>query len=172
MPITLTPYSNLLAFRLGENIIFSNFSSIKCNFTQIDDSVEIEVSLCAVFNDEILPICQDLAVIDFPHSRIDFDNKSFYSDVYYDNIPCDNLFTELYDPECAIFVIDISALISNGNNIAPSLQSDVTAKEMKFIKRVIGKKHTNTKYQVIDLKPLLLGLEKYIKDKFIIPIVN
>ena len=171
MAITLTPYFNLRAFRLGENIVFSNLTNIKCYFTQFDDRVEVEISLCAVHNDA-LSICQDLAVIDFPHSRIDFDNDNFYSDISICDIWCVNILTEQYVPDEEFFVIDISNLIPKRNNVAPSLQSQTTTEENYFIKRVIGENRPDVEYQVIDLNLILSGLEDYIKDNLIIPIIE
>lgn len=172
MAITLSPYFSLRAFRLGENIVFSNFSNLKCYFTQFDDRVEIEVSLCAFLNGDILPNCQDLAVIDFPNSRIDFDNDNFYSDISICDIWCGNILTEQYVPDEEFFVIDISNLIPKRNNVAPSLQSKLTADEMEFVKRVIGENRADVEYQVIDLNLILSGLESYIKDNLITPIVD
>lgn len=172
MAITLTPYFNLRAFRLGENIVFSNLSNLKCYFTQFDDRVEIEVSLCAVLYDDVFPSCQDLAVIDFPHSRIDFDNDNFYSDISICDIWCGNILTEQYVPDEEFFVIDISNLIPKRNNVAPSLQSQTTTEENDFIKRVIGENRPDVEYQVIDLNLILSGLEDYIKDNLIIPIIE
>ena len=171
MAITLTPYFNLRAFRLGENIVFSNLTNIKCYFTQFDDRVEVEISLCAVHNDA-LSSCQDLAVIDFPHSRIDFDNDNFYSDISICDIWCGNILTEQYVPDEEFFVIDISNLIPKRNNVAPSLQSQTTTEENDFIKRVIGEKKSDVEYQVIDLNLILAGLENYVKDNLIIPITD
>ena len=171
MAITLTPYFNLRAFRLGENIVFSNLTNIKCYFTQFDDRVEVEISLCAVHNDA-LSSCQDLAVIDFPHSRIDFDNDNFYSDISICDIWCDNILTEQYVPDEEFFVIDISNLIPKRNNVAPSLQSQTTTEENDFIKRVIGENRPDVEYKVIDLNLILSGLEGYIKDNLIIPIIE
>lgn len=171
MAITLTPYFNLRAFRLGENIVFSNLTNIKCYFTQFDDRVEVEISLCAVYNDA-LSSCQDLAVIDFPHSRIDFDNDNFYSDISICDIWCGNILTEQYVPDEEFFVIDISNLIPKRNNVAPSLQSQTTTEENNFIKRVIGENRPDVEYQVIDLNLILSGLEDYIKDNLIIPIIE
>lgn len=171
MAITLTPYFNLRAFRLGENIVFSNLTNIKCYFTQFDDRVEVEISLCAVHNDA-LSSCQDLAVIDFPHSRIDFDNDNFYSDISICDIWCGNILTEQYVPDEEFFVIDISNLIPKRNNVAPSLQSQTTTEENDFIKRVIGENRPDVEYQVIDLNLILSGLEGYIKDNLIIPIIE
>jgi hypothetical protein len=171
MAITLTPYFNLRAFRLGENIVFSNLTNIKCYFTQFDDRVEVEISLCAVHNDA-LSSCQDLAVIDFPHSRIDFDNDNFYSDISICDIWCGNILTEQYVPDEEFFVIDISNLIPKRNNVAPSLQSQTTTEENDFIKRVIGENRPDVEYQVIDLNLILSGLEDYIKDNLIIPIIE
>lgn len=167
MAITLTPYFNLRAFRLGESIVFSNFSNLKCYFTQFDDRVEVEVSLCAVLNDDVFSSCQDLAVIYFPNSRIDFDNDNFYSDISICNIWCGNILTEQYVPDEEFFIIDISNLIPMRNNIIPALQSKSTADEIEFIKRVIGKKRFDAEYQVIDLNLILSGLENYIKDNLI-----
>lgn len=172
MAITLTPYFNLRAFRLGKNIVFSNFSNLKCYFTQFDDRVEVEVSLCAVLNDDVFSSCQDLAVIDFPNSRIDFDNDNFYSDISICDIWCGNILTDQYVPDEEFFIIDISNLIPMRNNVAPPLQSKLTADEMEFVKRVIGKKRSDVEYQVIDLNLILSRLENYIKDNFIIPIIN
>lgn len=171
MAITLTPYFNLRAFRLGENIVFSNLTNIKCYFTQFDDRVEVEISLCAVHNDA-LSSCQDLAVIDFPHSRIDFDNDNFYSDISICNIWCGNILTEQYVPDEEFLVIDISNLIPKRNNVAPSLRSQTTTEENDFIKRVIGENRPDVEYQVIDLNLILSGLEGYIKDNLIIPIIE
>lgn len=171
MAITLTPYFNLRAFRLGENIVFSNLTNIKCYFTQFDDRVEVEISLCAVHNDA-LSSCQDLAVIDFPHSRIDFDNDNFYSDISICDIWCGNILTEQYVPDEEFFVIDISNLIPKRNNVALSLQSQTTTEENDFIKRAIGENRADVEYQVIDLNLILSGLENYIKDNLIIPIAN
>ena len=170
MAITLTPYFNLRAFRLGKNIVFSNFSNLKCYFTQFDDRVEVEVSLCAVLNDDVFSSCQDLAVIDFPNSRIDFDNDNFYSDISICDIWCGNILTDQYVPDEEFFIIDISNLIPKRNNVPPPLQSKLTADEMEFVKRVIGKKRFDAEYQVIDLNLILSGLENYIKDNLITPI--
>lgn len=172
MAITLTPYFNLRAFRLGKNIVFSSLSNLKCYFTQFNDHVEVEVSLCAVLNDDVFPSCQDLAVIDFPNSRIDFDNDNFYSDISICDIWCENILTEQYVPDEEFFVIDISNLIPKRNNVAPSLQSQTTTEENDFIKRVIGEKKSDVEYQVIDLNLILAGLENYVKDNLIIPITD
>lgn len=172
MAITLTPYFNLRAFRLGENIVFSNLSNLKCYLTQFNDRVEIEVSLCAVLNDDVLPSCQDLAVIDFPNSRIDFDNDNFYSDISICNIWCGNILTDQYVPDEGFFIIDISNLIPKRNSVAPSLQSQTTTEENNLIKRVIGENRPAVEYQVIDLNLILSGLEGYIKDNLIIPIIE
>lgn len=172
MAITLTPYFNLRAFRLGKNIVFSNLTNIKCYFTQFEDSAEVEVSLCAVLNDDVLPRCQDLAVIDFPNFRIDFDNDNFYSDISICDIWCENILTEQYVPDEEFFIIDISNLIPKRSNVALSLQSKLTADEMEFVKRVIGENRPDAEYQVIDLNLILSGLEGYIKDNLIIPIIE
>lgn len=172
MSITLTPYFNLRAFRLGENIVFSNLSNLKCYFTQNGNDIDVEVSLCGNLNGEVLPNCQDLAVIDFTNSYIKFNADVCYDAMLIHNISCDNIETEQFPPDEAYIVIDISNFIPQRDDAILPAQSQATPEEIEFIKRVIGENRTDVKYQVIDLNLILSGLESYIKDNLIIPIVD
>ena len=96
--LTLTPYLNLRAFRLGESIVFSDLSSLKCYFTQTGNNVTVEVSLCNYFNYEFLPNSQDLAVIDFPNTYINFNEDVCYDAMLIHNIACAHIETEQFPP--------------------------------------------------------------------------
>ena len=172
MVITLTPYFDLRAFRLGENIVFSNLSNLKCYFTQNGDDIDVEVSLCANFNGEVLPNCQDLAVINFTNAYIKFNVDVCYAPMLIHNISCANIETEQFPPDEAYIVIDISNFIPKINDATLPAQSQATLEEIEFIKRVIGEKRSDVEYQIIDLNLILSGLENYIKDNLIIPITN
>ena len=170
MAIILTPYFNLRAFRLGKNIVFSNLSNLKCYFTQNGDDIDVEVSLCGILNSDVLPNCQDLAVIDFTNAYIKFNEDVCYDTVLIHNISCANIETEQFPPDEAYIVIDISDFIPKRTDATLPAQSQATLEEMEFIKRVIGEKHSDVEYQVIDLNLILSGLESYIKDNLITPI--
>ena len=170
--LTLTPYLNLRAFRLGESIVFSNLSSLKCYFTQTGDNVTVEVSLCSYFNYEFLPNSQDLAVIDFPNTYIKFNEDVCYDAMLIHNISCAHIETEQFLPDEAYIVIDISNFIPKRNDATLPAQSQATLEEIEFIKRVIGEKRSDIEYQIIDLNLILSGLENYIQDNLIIPITN
>lgn len=170
MAITLTPYFNLRAFRLGESIVFSNLSNLKCYFTQNGDDIDVEVSLCGVLKEYVLPNCQDLAVMDFPNSFINFDADAFYEGASIANIYCPNVANDRYTPDEAYFALDISNLMPTRNGAILPAQSPATLEEIEFIKRAIGENRSDVEYQVIDLNLILSGLESYIKDKLITPI--
>lgn len=172
MAITLTPYFNLRAFRLGESIVFSNLSNLKCYFTQNGNDIDVEVSLCGNFNGEVLQNCQDLAVIDFTNAYIKFNADVCYDAMLIHNISCDNIETEQFPPDEAYIVIDISNFIPQRDDVILPAQSQATSEEIEFIKRVIGENRTDVEYQVIDLNLILSGLESYIKTNLIIPIVD
>lgn len=172
MAITLTPYFNLRAFRLGGNIVFSNLSNLKCYFTQNENDIDVEVSLCANFNGEVLPNCQDLAVINFTNAYIKFNEDVCYAPMLIHHISCANIETEQFPPDEAYIVIDISNFIPKRNDATLPVQSQATLEEIEFIKCVIGEKRSEVEYQVIDLNLILSGLENYIKDNLIIPITN
>lgn len=172
MAITLTPYFNLRAFRLGGNIVFSNLSNLKCYFTQNGNDIDVEVSLCANFNGEVLPNCQDLAVINLTNAYIKFNTDVCYAPMLIHNISCANIETEQFPPDETYIVIDISNFIPKRNDATLPAQSQATLEEIEFIKRVIGEKRSDIEYQIIDLNLILSGLENYIKDNLIIPITN
>lgn len=172
MAITLTPYFNLRAFRLGKNIVFSSLSNLKCYFTQTGNDITVEVSLCGNFNGEILPNCQDLAVIDFTNAYIKFNEDVCYDAMLIHNISCANIETEQFPPDEAYIVIDISDFIPKRKDATLPAQSPATLAEIEFIKRVIGENRADVEYQVIDLNLILSGLENYIKDNLIIPITD
>ena len=88
------------------------------------------------------------------------------------NISCANIETEQFPPDEAYIVIDISDFIPKRKDATLPAQSTATLAEIEFIKRVIGENRLDVEYQVIDLNLILSGLESYIKDNLIIPIVD